>query len=191
MILSTITAAAALPVSVAEAKAHSYITHDDDDLMIERFVGTATAMVETMAGVALCTQTLEARFVEWPTAGVMELPRYPLASVTSVKYTDSSGTENTFATDRYWVNAASEPGQIWLDYGCSWPTATLRPGPSIAVRYVAGYGAAADVPDALKSAVLLFFADLYEHRERTVLQPGVTKATVDQAMMLIHQARRW
>ena len=70
------------------------------------------------------------------------------------------------------------------------PSATLRPGPSIAVRYVAGFGGAEDVPDALKSAVLLYFGDLYEHREQTVLQPGVTKATVDAALNLVRNWRR-
>lgn len=191
MILTEITPAAATPVTVGEAKAHSYITTEDEDDLIDRMITTATAMVETMAGIALVTQTLELKLLAWPDVEYIVLPRSPLASVTSVKYTDSGGTENTWSTSNYVVDTASEPGRVWLDWGCSWPSATLRPGPSIAVRYVAGYGAAGAVPNALKSAVLLFFADLYEHREQTVIQPGVTKTTVDAALALVRQARRW
>ena len=191
MILTTITAPAELAVSVAEAKAHSYISTDDEDALITSKLKTAISDVETLVGVALVTQTLEARWEEWPEQGYLLLPRYPLVSVSSVKYTDSAGTEQTWSSDNYAVDVYSEPGRIWLNSGCSWPTAGLCPGPSIAVRYVAGFGDAADVPDALKSAVLLYFGDLYEHREKTVLQPGVTKATVDAAESLVRNWRRW
>ena len=190
MILTTITGPAELAVSVDEAKGHSYISGTDDDLMIERMLGTAISLVETLAGAALVTQTLEARWVMWPEQEYLLLPRYPLVSVSSVKYTDSAGTEQTWSSDNYIVDVYSQPGRIWLGYGAGWPSATLRPGPSIAVRYVAGFGAADDVPDALKSAVLLYFGDLYEHREQTVLQPGVTKATVDAALSLVRNWRR-
>ena len=190
MILTTITGPAELAVSVDEAKGHSYISGTDDDLMIERMLGTAISLVETLAGAALVTQTLEARWVMWPEQEYLLLPRYPLVSVSSVKYTDSAGTEQTWSSDNYSVDVYSQPGRIWLGYGAGWPSATLRPGPSIAVRYVAGFGAADDVPDALKSAVLLYFGDLYEHREQTVLQPGVTKATVDAALSLVRNWRR-
>ena len=199
MILTTITGPAELAVSVDEAKGHSYISGTDDDLMIERMLKTAISLVETLAGAALVTQTLERRLEAWPTGEEHEpgdgqnwiyCPRYPLVSVSSVKYTDSAGTEQTWSSDNYIVDVYSQPGRIWLGYGAGWPSATLRPGPSIAVRYVAGFGDAADVPDALKSAVLLYFGDLYEHREQTVLQPGVTKATVDAALSLVRNWRR-
>lgn len=68
------------------------------------------------------------------------------------------------------VDAASEPGRVWLNYGKTWPTVSLRPGPAITVRYVAGYGAAVDVPMQYKQAMLLMIGHFYENREEIVIQ---------------------
>jgi uncharacterized phiE125 gp8 family phage protein len=61
------------------------------------------------------------------------------------------------------VDAFSEPGLICFAYGKSWP-ATYPETNAVRIRFVAGYGAAADVPCEIKHAILLKVADLYEYR---------------------------
>ncbi|MFH2075423.1 MAG: phage head-tail connector protein, partial [Pseudomonadota bacterium] len=69
------------------------------------------------------------------------LPFGALQSVTHVKYTDTDGTQTTRSTDEYNVDTDSDPGRIQLDYGYSWPSASLHPKNPIEVQFVCGYGA--------------------------------------------------
>ena len=66
----------------------------------------------------------------------------------------------------YIVDISSEPGRVVLAYGKSWPSTTLQPANGICIEFDAGYGdAAADVPAAVKQAMLLLIGHLYENRE--------------------------
>lgn len=62
----------------------------------------------------------------------------PLVSVTSIKYLDTAGTQQTLAADQYIVDNASEPGRISRAYGVAWP---LLQGvqAQIEITYDAGY----------------------------------------------------
>jgi uncharacterized phiE125 gp8 family phage protein len=193
-ILTTVTGPAIEPISSIEAREHSYITSPsgEEDVLIARQISAARAEFERITSAALITQTVEERFYAWPADGVMVLAgRSPLQSVTSIKYTDSDGTENTMLTDDYVVDSFSQPGKIWLGYSASWPSATLQPGPSIVVRYVAGFGDdAEDVPADIRNALLLIFGELYEHRERTIIQSGLSTATVNFVAQTMRNVRR-
>ncbi len=90
-----------------------------------------------------------------------------------IKYYDTANTESTFAASSYFVDTKSEPARIFLAYGQSWPTSTLRPANGICVTFIAGYGdAAANVPENIKQAMLLLIGHLYEHREDIIT--GIT-----------------
>lgn len=176
MILQVTTAPAEEPVSVAEAKAHLRIDVDNEDTLLEGYLLVAREQCELMARRALVTQTLQLRLECWPYDDRIELPRPPLQSVTSVAYTDSDGNAGTMPSGDYIVDAASEPGRIILGYGKSWPSATLQPGPSIVITYVAGYGDAEDVPQRYKHAIELMAGHFFENREEVVVLQGVTVA---------------
>lgn len=185
------TAPATTPISAEDVKANSYITDDTEDGLIDAMINAAVADFEQTAGVALQTQTLEIALEAWPSGTCIVLPRYPLQSVTSIKYTDKDGTETTWSSSNYVVDTRSEPGRIHLAYSASWPTAILRPGPSIVIRYVAGYGYMPDdVPAQMRQWLLREVADLYEHREHTIAQPGVTMAELGARRNGLFNARR-
>ena len=129
------------PLTLTEAKVH--LRRDDittDDSLIAALIATARAHIEAVTNRALCTQTLETVMDEWPAEGFFLIPRPPLQSVSSVKYTDSSGTQATWGSSNYIVDTDSKPGRISPGYSVSWPTATLQPVSAIRVRYVAGHG---------------------------------------------------
>lgn len=169
MILTLITGPAEEPVSLSEAKAQVRVTHDLEDELIAGKARTARSWVETFTNRALVTQTWELRLPGFPACGAaIELPRPPLASVTSVTYVDEAGVTQTWSPAKYQVlkpaGDHADRGRILPAYGETYPTAR-GDEESVIVRFVAGYGAAGDVPQALKDALLLKLGDLYTRRE--------------------------
>lgn len=176
------------PITVDEAKAHSYISITDEDDLITDLIGAACEGFEQITSMALVSTQYTESWSSWPGRLALSLPRWPLVSVASLAYVDSDGDTQTVSADDYWVDTQSQPGLLWMNYGASWPSATLRPGPSITATYTAGYADADAVPDLIKRTLLIMFADLYEHREETVVQPGVSMATLD---FVRNQMRNW
>ena len=161
----TVTVPPAEPlVSVTEAKAHVRYTGTAEDTAIAIQLAAALEQCELVARRAFVTQTIEARLWSWPLAGVLPLPRPPLQSVSAVEYTTSDGVKRTMAATDY-VVYLTEPGRLVLKPTANWPSGELMPGPSIVVRFVAGYGDAADVPVRYKQAVLLLFGTWFANRE--------------------------
>ena len=167
MALVLITGPAEEPVTVAEAKAHLRVDLPDEDTLIEGLIAAARQWVEQYCRRALVTQTWEWRADWWPGKPIY-LAWPPLASVTSIKGTDESGNETTVSASNYLVDAGSEPGRVTLKLTGSWPATEVKPG-GVAVRYVAGYGAASAVPRVFKQAILLIVGHLYENREDVVV----------------------
>lgn len=162
------------PVTLAEFKAHQRIDGTDEDDLCGSYIVTARTLCELQARRSFVTQTLQLRLEEWPSCAYIRLPRPPLQSVTSVTYVDSAGSTQTLSSGDYTVDGGGEPGRIWLAYGKSWPTETLRPGPAITITYIAGYGAAAYVPPIYKHAIQLTAGHFYENREEVTMLPGLT-----------------
>ncbi|MCP5011321.1 MAG: hypothetical protein GY942_15180, partial [Aestuariibacter sp.] len=75
-------------------------------------------------------------------------------SITSIKYLDSDGAEQTLATSEYELDTHADTHKIVLAYNTAWPTARSHTN-SIKIRFVAGWGLAAAVPEDIKTALLL------------------------------------
>ena len=174
MALKLITAPAAEPVSTSEAKSHLRVDTTADDTYIGTLITVARQNVESHLRRALISQTWEVVLDAFP-AGVIRLPKPPLASVTSIKYTDDDGVEATYSSDNYVVDSDTEPGRVVLKSGQTWPAVTLAAANGVRVRYVAGYGAAgSNVPQAIRQAILLVIGSLYENREDVLVAQGVS-----------------
>lgn len=165
--VKVITGPASEPVTLAEAKLHVRQDIDADDTLITGLIAVARETVEGASWYAMLTQTVELVLDRWPYGNAIELPRPPLQSVTSIKYTDSNGVETTWDPVNYIVDADSVPGRVVLAYSASWPLTALRPTGAIRIRYVAGWPTAADVPQTMKQAMLLLVGHWYENREAT------------------------
>jgi len=163
--LSQYAAPATEPVSTAEAKTHLRVTYTEDDALIAALITAARQWVEEQTYRALVSQTWDLTLDEFPTGDdPIRIPRAPLVSVTSITYTDTAGASQTLAAANYVVSATRQPGLIRPAYNCEWPEAQDKPD-AVTVRFVAGYGAAAAVPETLKAAIKLLVGQLYEHRE--------------------------
>ncbi len=150
-------------VAWAEADAHLKLDgNTDQQAEVEAMVAAATAHIDGPTGWlgrAIGVQTLEARFDGFDCD--LRLPFPPVSSVTSVKYLDGDGVEQTLAADLY----DDFGGLLEPAFGGRWPTAR-RVREAVRVRYVAGY---ATLPHPIRAAILLMVGDLYRNRGEAVI----------------------
>lgn len=183
--LSLVTAPTSEPVTANELLLH--LREDATNFPdAASYVKDARQDIENRSGLAFITQTWRLSLDRWPTGGEawwdgvregsianlygantmrsIELPKWPLASITSVKVYDEASAEtavtvaNVFDVDTY-----SRPGRLTLKRGQTWPIA-LRASNAIEIVYVAGYTSAANVPAPMKRAIKQLAAYLYSHR---------------------------
>jgi len=160
--LKLITAPAEEPISLEEVMAHCRIDALDDSSMLGTLITAARQEAEKITRRALVTQTWELVLDCFPAEICLPLP--VLQSVTTIKYIDTDGTEQTLLNTTYQVDTDSQPGRIIPAYGQIWPS-TREQLNAVRIRYVAGYGLADAVPAAIKQWILIKVATLYEQRE--------------------------
>jgi uncharacterized phiE125 gp8 family phage protein len=162
-----ITAPTYEPISAADVA--EYIRVDDlaqDELLLEGMITAARQYLEQYLSRPIATQTLEEALTGWADPIVLDSS---LQSVTSIKYLDLNGVEQTLASDQYLVDTYSEPAQITPAYNVEFPELYAVPN-NVKVRYVAGYtsGGSPDLnpmPKPLRFAMMLIIGDLYANRE--------------------------
>lgn len=166
MALRLLEAPAEQPVSLAEAKAHCRVEHDDDDALIGSLIAAAVGHLDGAAGIlgrCLVNQGWAFDMDAFPET--IALPLAPVVTVDAVKYIDEADAVQTLATSAYVVSN----GRIESAPDEDWPVTRDRHG-AVTVEFTAGYGEAANVPAALKAAMLLLIGHWYANREATT--PG-------------------
>ncbi len=163
------------PVSVSEAMEHARIDSPDETPWLQSGISAARQLCETFTKRCFCTTTLRLNLDEFPWFD-FRLPRPNLVSVTTIKYLDTTaGTQQTLSASAYSVDTRSTPGRIVPVYQTDWP-AYRNFANSIEVIYVAGYGAAATVPESVKHAIKFTVADWYANRENQGILPPIAKS---------------
>ena len=189
-----ITAPTEEPITLSDAKLHMRVDFDIDDPLIESYITASRQWAELgFTRRAFITQTWDFYLDAFPAGSIIEVPYPPLQSITEIVYTDDNGTATTLPTANYMVDTISEPGRISLaaNVNC-WPTVTLQPVNGVRIRFVAGYGSANDVPRQIRNALLLLVADLYEHRENSVIGSGINITDVSFSVeALLTPTRIW
>lgn len=187
-----ITAPTSEPVTLAEAKAQCRVDIDTDDALIGNLITAAREWCELHDWRVYMPQTWELYLDAWPQSQNIEIPKPPLQSVTSFKYTDEDDVEATLDSGQYFVDAVSDPGWLILKSANSWPAVTLRDANGIVIRFVAGYAGASDVPMRVKQAILLLVGHWYENRESVVV--GTISKSIEfgvQALLSINRGMRF
>jgi uncharacterized phiE125 gp8 family phage protein len=165
----TITPPATEPVSVDEVKLHLRLDPGDhaEDSLLALFIAAAREHGEDITRLAFATRTLECILDDFPPSTYLELPKPPLASVTSIKYKNADGVEVTMAVDTdYLVDTSRIPGRILTPNYASWPYFVPYANNPIKIRYVAGY--ASGLPMKFKQAMLLHVGFLYKARDMSI-----------------------
>jgi uncharacterized phiE125 gp8 family phage protein len=92
--IKLITAPKTEPISLVEAKLHLRVTTNDDDTLISSLIKAARQSAENFTNRALASQVLELILDDFPEKEII-LPKPPVETVTSIKYTDCEGVEST------------------------------------------------------------------------------------------------
>lgn len=176
------------PVTLTELKDQLRITDDAENQFLNQLIIDAVKEIEDTTGIAFLDQDWRLTLDHWPNHtddwwdGVregsraslyggnahlisVELPRYPLDSITSLTVFSEDGTPTVVTvSDVFDVDTQSLRGRLSLKSGATWPVA-LRPTNAIQIDYKAGYGTApTDVPAPLRRAVRQMASYMYEHR---------------------------
>lgn len=180
-----VTAPASEPVTASDLRTHLRVDATElPDGEANSLIAESRQIIEDYSGFAFISQSWRLTLDHWPAAseawwdGVrqihrneiyggtasLELPRWPLASITSVTVydEDSNATSVTVGTT-FNVDIYSTPGRMTLQRGATWPVA-LRANNAIEIVYVAGYANAAAVPATWKRALKQLAAFLYTNR---------------------------
>jgi uncharacterized phiE125 gp8 family phage protein len=143
-------------------------TNTTGDPYLTMLIKSARMHAEQVLNRYLITQTVDAYFDEFP--DLIQLP--PLQSVSAITYLDTTSAEQTLAADQYTVDAVSIPARITPAYNVTWPS-TYEQTNAVKVRFVAGYGNAADVPANIKNWMLMRIKTLYETRDHATFANGL------------------
>lgn len=154
-------------VTIGDAKRHSRIIESAEDAtVIPDLIDAATQFCEQCAGRAFGTQHWTLRLPGWPGGRTIRLPKPPLQSVTSVKYFDEAGVEQTLDSADYTVRLDEhQAGRIELDAAKTWPSLEVDNALPVEVVFVCGYAA---IPPAIKTAVLITFDELWRNRGQSL-----------------------
>lgn len=180
--LTLVTAAASYPVTLAEAKAQCRVTSSDEDTKLNDFIAAATDYVEQYLGRSIISQTWRLTLDKF--SDTILLPRGPVQSVSSIKYDDANGAEQTLAGAVYTLDSASDPQWVVRNSDSSWPTINDAVN-SVRIEYVAGYAA---VPASIKHAILLIIGQWYDNREAVAPSSMATPEHAVRALLSNYRA---
>lgn len=145
-------------------KAALGITTAGQDAVIDAAIAAAVDLLDPSTGGwlgrALRPQTWELRLPDFPLCNEeIRLPYPVLTSVTSIKYDDAEGTEQTLVAGTDYVVLGANGftyGSVAPAYNKNWPSARRTPE-SVRIRYVCGYPVETDdtpsVPDKMPAAI--------------------------------------
>lgn len=151
------------PVSTAEAKRHLRVESAAEDGVIAAIIIAARALVEAACGRALIHRRVIETRIDWPidAFGRVALSLSPLATFHEARDQSNPGAASPIAGAG--VLTAADPPLV------SGVAQAIGPQRTLAVEYTAGYGAnPADIPPALRQAVLMTVAALYAGRHGEV-----------------------
>lgn len=154
------------PLTLTEAKLHLRVTNNVENTKISNAIIAARNYIEGFTG-PIVTQTVDEYFNTFPACDWLTLSYGNVQSITSIEYTDSSGATAAVSASTYQLSALGKgrPSSIHLKYNQEWPSVTLATVDAVKVRYVAGFGLAAAVPQEIKQAMLLLLGHFHSNRE--------------------------
>lgn len=176
--LSITTAPSGSVVTLAEVKQHLRIDSDDtyDDDLLNAYIATAVERSEIITGRALLRTTYKLEIDTWRE---VQLPKPPFVSITSIKYIDTDGNEQTLSTSDYEIDDAREPTQIYFKVNHQLHD-QLRP---IEIVYQAGYTNAAAIPSGIKQYTKMVVCDYYDNArtssvEKQMMSSGISRSLI-------------
>jgi uncharacterized phiE125 gp8 family phage protein len=166
MSLVLVSAPAAAPLSLAEAKAALRLDDidDDQDALVAGYVRAATDLVEVQTGLCLLTQSWVWQTDGFPGVyGWLRLLLAPLQSIEQIEYVTAAGTTIELSPDTYVVHGvgSTQPARLVLAPNGQWPS-TWRGCGTVTIRMTLGWPDWNGIPESLRQAVMVATASMYD-----------------------------
>lgn len=173
--ISCTSAPAVEPLSTAETKVYLRIDHSDEDTLVGSLIKVAREVCEKFTNRQLITATYTLKLPAFPAStDRIYFSRSPLQSITSITYYDENAVSQTLSSALYQVNTADIFGSVVPIYGEAWPTTEAGKENAVTITFKAGFGdAATNVPESLRTGMLMYVAHLYESREQSTPPPDM------------------
>jgi uncharacterized phiE125 gp8 family phage protein len=167
-------------IDVVEAKQHLRITDNQNDVAVAQFIAAATEEAEQYMGRGLLTQSWKLQLDWFPNEIPLPMAA-PLQSITSVKYYDENGTQQTLATTYYGTDIVSRPGKVVLKPDQSWPgVQSDRRNGRVEIIYVVGFTDASLVPERIKQGIRQYVAYLDLDRDGLEIQAAQARQAAER-----------
>ena len=170
MKLTLVTAPTTEIVTLAEAKVHCRVDSYDLDGRIAGLILSAREWAQAFTGRHIRTQTWDLTLDSFPI--VIEVPAFPVQSITSIKYDDANGVEQTLSAGAYQTDLLAP----WptIEAKASWPATYDQPN-AVRVRFVSGY--ADNHPDlSVFREAMLLHVEAHLDRDPRAMQSLVSAA---------------
>lgn len=153
------------PVTAAELRDQLNLFGTSYDTYLGTLIARARQIVEQRWSRQLLTATWTLSLDAFPDE--IQLEVVPVASVTSIVYTDYAGATQTLPSNQYQVDLSSprRPARIRPVWGLVWPITRVGTYNAVVVTFTAGDTLAASVPPCAKAAVLYLAAAMFRYRE--------------------------
>ncbi|SEG59043.1 phage conserved hypothetical protein, phiE125 gp8 family [Bosea lathyri] len=171
-------------VSLIDAKRHLRVDHNLDDDRITLAIQAAVSHLDGYTGIlgrALLAQSWRQFSAYWPASRCFDLALAPVAEIISVSARGSGGLVAVPSSSWRLFSGASRP-MLMLNRDAQLPDLDGQ-ADAVTVTYKAGYGEAAEVPAAIRHAILLMVGDAYRFSETVALgasSPVPMSITVDR-----------
>lgn len=181
MSLSLLTAPISRPVTTADMKLHLRVDNNDEDLLIEALIDTATRSAEHMMGRAIMHQHWQLFTDSFDN---LKLKKPIVTAVSYVKYINADGVLTTLDPSVYQAVLGNkyEP-YVTLAYGQDWPVFRSQPE-CVQVTFTTGYVLAASVEAPIITWIKLCVTALYENRasvtEKQTYSLGLADRLLDE-----------
>ena len=160
-------------ISRDEAKLQLRVDYADEDDLIDGLILTATSLVQASVQRLYLAQVVDWIREDW--CHEMVLPVAPggdstNCSITSVKYFDLAGVQQTLDPTYYWDRPVSSTRAVVRRWNTIWPF--VGDGAERVVIRFAITGGAEDVSPLAKHAVRMTVTHLFENRDASALPDG-------------------
>lgn len=183
-----------LPVTVAEQKLHMRVTSSAQDSVIETQIAAATSWCEAVAGLKFMLSTWVWREDHFPWHRALVVPSAPVASVESIYYVASDGTDTLLDPSAYKTSLYNNARPIIVPaFGTVWPQTRCEPD-AVRIELKLGFPApeaespalppAHNVPAKYKAAIKLIAAELFERREEAITATTILQVEVSARRLI-------
>ncbi len=150
------------PITLEEVKLFGRIDGAEEDSLLSSLITSVRVNMELYLRRALLSQTLTMFLDYWP-GDIIQLPRPPLISITSIATLDEDNVATIYSSNNYYTITSAVPGEIVLKQGITAPYNSDRSRGGYRIIWLAGYGADIQrVPAPIREAMKAWVIESYD-----------------------------